>query len=91
LHQFLEKGNKNIKNSKFYISFTVLIIKKMKKLVLFVAVIAAVSFGSCKQKAAPEPVEPAIEAVEEAAAVEEGVVDGEVEEAPAEEAPAAAE
>ena len=44
----------------------------MKKLVLFAAVIVAVSFASCKQKAAQEPVvEPAIEAVEEAAAVEE--------------------
>ena len=42
----------------------------MKKLVLFAAVIVALSFASCKQKAAPEPVvdEPAIEAVDEAAA-----------------------
>jgi len=31
----------------------------MKKLVLFAAVIVAVSFASCKQKAAPAPVAPA--------------------------------
>ena len=74
-HKFIEK---------FYISFTVLIILKMKKLVLFVAVIAALSLASCKQKAAPEaPVVPDTEAV--APAVEEGVAeDGAAEAAPAE-------
>ena len=59
LHQF---SRENLKNDKFYISFTVLINLEMKKLVLFAAVIVAVSFASCKQKVAtPEPVAPAVD------------------------------